>query len=105
MIISQIITDAPWETNEEFLENNKIDFVAHDDIPYGSSDSEDLYAPLKERGMFVATQRTEGKTKHNLTKNHYFLIKMFLSSSSQESQRPILLHELLKTTIYMFVAI
>ncbi|RTG85139.1 choline-phosphate cytidylyltransferase [Schistosoma bovis] len=37
-----------------------IDFVAHDDIPYASPDSEDVYKPLKDAGMFLVTQRTEG---------------------------------------------
>lgn len=34
--------------------------MAHDDIPYVSDDSVDVYAKLKAKGMFVATQRTEG---------------------------------------------
>jgi len=34
--------------------------VAHDDIPYGTDNMDDIYAPLKARGMFVATERTEG---------------------------------------------
>ena len=38
----------------------QIDFVAHDDIPYMTDDSSDVYAKLKAKGMFVATQRTEG---------------------------------------------
>ena len=38
----------------------QIDFVAHDDLPYGGKEMDDIYKPLKDRGMFVATQRTEG---------------------------------------------
>jgi hypothetical protein len=38
----------------------QIDFVAHDDLPYSANGCEDIYKPLKEKGMFVATQRTEG---------------------------------------------
>lgn len=38
----------------------QIDFVAHDDIPYMTDDGADVYATLKAKGMFVATQRTEG---------------------------------------------
>lgn len=34
--------------------------MAHDDIPYGAGGVNDIYAPLKARGMFVATERTEG---------------------------------------------
>jgi len=58
--VDEIIRDAPWEMTDEFLEKHKIDFVAHDDVPYQTEDSDDLYAPLKARGMFVATERTEG---------------------------------------------
>ena len=57
----QVVIDAPWTLDNEFLELHKIDFVAHDDAPYtiGSS-AEDVYDFVKKRGMFVATQRTEG---------------------------------------------
>ena len=56
----QIITEAPWELTDEYLEKHKIDFVAHDEIPYASDNSTDLYGHLKARGMFVATERTDG---------------------------------------------
>nr|XP_023015307.1 choline-phosphate cytidylyltransferase B-like [Leptinotarsa decemlineata] len=58
--VDEIVRDAPWELNEEYIEKHKIDFIAHDDIPYGSDSSNDIYAPWKAKGMFVATQRTEG---------------------------------------------
>ncbi|OCT91458.1 choline-phosphate cytidylyltransferase B isoform X1 [Xenopus laevis] len=58
--VDEIITDAPWTLTPEFLEKHKIDFVAHDDIPYSSAGSDDVYKHIKEAGMFVPTQRTEG---------------------------------------------
>ncbi|KAF8569857.1 hypothetical protein P879_02617 [Paragonimus westermani] len=58
--VDEVVTDAPWSIDQDFLQKHKIDFVAHDDIPYASADSEDIYKPLKDAGMFVATQRTEG---------------------------------------------
>ncbi|KAK6644522.1 hypothetical protein RUM43_000789 [Polyplax serrata] len=58
--VDEVVRDAPWELDEEFLSKHKIDFVAHDDIPYMSDTNTDLYAWLKEKGMFVATERTEG---------------------------------------------
>lgn len=58
--VDEIVPDAPWTLDDEFLEKHKIDFVAHDDIPYTAEDCDDLYAPLKAKGMFVATQRTDG---------------------------------------------
>ncbi|XP_010766422.1 choline-phosphate cytidylyltransferase B-like [Notothenia coriiceps] len=44
----------------------QIDFVAHDDIPYSSAGSEDVYKHIKEAGMFVPTQRTEGISTSDL---------------------------------------
>ncbi|KAJ8983137.1 hypothetical protein NQ317_014712, partial [Molorchus minor] len=58
--VDEIVRDAPWELDDEFVAKHKIDFIAHDDIPYGSDDSNDVYAPWKAKGMFVATERTEG---------------------------------------------
>ncbi|XP_065162960.1 choline-phosphate cytidylyltransferase B-like isoform X2 [Atheta coriaria] len=64
--VDEVLRDAPWELTEDFLTEHKIDFVAHDDEPYPSGDVEDIYAPLKARGMFVATQRTEGVSTSDL---------------------------------------
>ncbi|XP_008425249.1 choline-phosphate cytidylyltransferase B-like [Poecilia reticulata] len=58
--VDEVVRDAPWTLTPEFLKKHKIDFVAHDDIPYTSAGSEDVYKDIKEAGMFVATQRTEG---------------------------------------------
>lgn len=58
--VDEIVPDAPWNLTDEFIEEHKIDFVAHDDIPYTGEGVDDIYAPLKARGMFVATERTEG---------------------------------------------
>lgn len=58
--VDEVVTDAPWIITPEFIAKHKIDFVAHDDIPYASADSEDIYKPLKDAGMFLVTQRTEG---------------------------------------------
>ncbi|XP_068628371.1 choline-phosphate cytidylyltransferase A-like isoform X1 [Battus philenor] len=58
--VDEVVRDAPWEYDEAFLEKHKIDFVAHDDIPYTTEDCEDTYAMIKAKDMFVATERTEG---------------------------------------------
>ncbi|GAB1731994.1 hypothetical protein NU195Hw_Modified_363t1 [Hortaea werneckii] len=58
--VDEVIEDCPWIINVEFLEKHKIDYVAHDDLPYGASEGDDIYKPIKERGMFLVTQRTEG---------------------------------------------
>ncbi|XP_067136051.1 choline-phosphate cytidylyltransferase A-like isoform X2 [Centruroides vittatus] len=59
--VDEVVRDAPWVLDNEFLEKHKIDFVAHDDIPYTmGSTTEDVYKDIKRRGMFIATERTEG---------------------------------------------
>lgn len=58
--VDEVIPDAPWAVTPEFLDLHKIDYVAHDDLPYASGDSDDIYRPIKEQGKFLATQRTEG---------------------------------------------
>ncbi|KAM4726024.1 choline-phosphate cytidylyltransferase B-like [Anableps anableps] len=64
--VDEVLRDAPWTLTPEFLKKHKIDFVAHDDIPYTSAGSEDVYKHIKEAGMFVATQRTEGISTSDL---------------------------------------
>ncbi|CAN9501414.1 unnamed protein product [Ophioblennius macclurei] len=64
--VDEVVRDAPWTLTTEFLKMHQIDFVAHDDIPYTSAGSEDVYKHIKEAGMFVATQRTEGISTSDL---------------------------------------
>jgi choline-phosphate cytidylyltransferase len=58
--VDEVIENAPWCVTPEFLEKHKIDYVAHDDLPYASGSDDDIYKPIKEAGMFLSTQRTEG---------------------------------------------
>lgn len=76
--VDEVLRDAPWTLTTEFLQkhkvrghintayhftqsyystgligvmlNSQIDFVAHDDIPYTSAGSEDVYKHIKEAG-------------------------------------------------------
>ncbi|KAF1740612.1 hypothetical protein MXB_576 [Myxobolus squamalis] len=56
--VDEVVKDAPWVITDEFLEEHRIDFVAHDDVSYPIGSSEDLYASIREKGMFIVTQRT-----------------------------------------------
>ncbi|KAI9892266.1 MAG: hypothetical protein M1814_001725 [Vezdaea aestivalis] len=58
--VDEVIDDCPWIVTPEFLEKHNIDFVAHDDIPYGADEGDDIYKPVKQEGKFLVTQRTEG---------------------------------------------
>jgi choline-phosphate cytidylyltransferase len=50
--VDEVVTDAPWVLDDEFLTQNKIDFVAHDEIPYGAEGSDDIYQHIKVCQMF-----------------------------------------------------
>ena len=54
------MTDAPWVVDQAFLDLHKIDYVAHDEEPYVSTDSDDIYRFLKDQGQFLPTRRTAG---------------------------------------------
>ncbi|KAI3318024.1 cytidylyltransferase [Xylariaceae sp. AK1471] len=58
--VDEVIENCPWVVTPEFLEKHQIDYVAHDDIPYGADEGDDIYAPIKKEGKFLVTQRTEG---------------------------------------------
>ncbi|KAK9472636.1 uncharacterized protein V1510DRAFT_364866, partial [Dipodascopsis tothii] len=60
--VDEVILNAPWIVTPAFIAAHEIDYVAHDDIPYGDADGgeADIYAPMKQAGQFLATKRTEG---------------------------------------------
>ncbi|EGU82156.1 choline-phosphate cytidylyltransferase [Fusarium oxysporum f. sp. raphani 54005] len=58
--VDEVIEDCPWIVTPEFLDENKLDYVAHDDLPYGADEGDDIYQPIKAAGKFLVTQRTEG---------------------------------------------
>ncbi|KAG0284447.1 Choline-phosphate cytidylyltransferase B, partial [Dissophora globulifera] len=64
--VDEVIEAAPWVVDQAFLDKHQIDFVAHDDIPYQSVDSDDVYAFVKRSGCFLPTQRTEGVSTSDL---------------------------------------
>lgn len=64
--VDEIVRDAPWVVTPEYLKRYKIDFVAHDDVPYKSADHDDVYKEIKEMGRFLATERTEGISTSDL---------------------------------------
>ncbi|KAK4795544.1 hypothetical protein SAY86_027870 [Trapa natans] len=60
--VDEVIPDAPWVINQEFLDKHEIDFVAHDALPYAdaSGAGNDVYEFVKAMGRFKETKRTEG---------------------------------------------
>jgi choline-phosphate cytidylyltransferase len=53
--VDEVICPCPWVLRLDFLEKNNIDYVAHDDLPYGSAGHGDIYADIKKAGKFKAT--------------------------------------------------
>lgn len=64
--VDEVIEDAPWILDMDFLKKHHIDYCAHDDLPYVADGIDDIYKPMKEAGMFIATQRTEGISTSDL---------------------------------------
>ncbi|GJN19115.1 hypothetical protein PR202_gb06353 [Eleusine coracana subsp. coracana] len=60
--VDEVIPDAPWVVNEEFLNKHNIDFVAHDSLPYADASGacNDVYEHVKKLGKFKETKRTDG---------------------------------------------
>ena len=64
--VDEVICPCPWTLTLDFLVKNNIDYVAHDDLPYVSAGSGDIYAEIKKAGRFKATQRTDGISTSDL---------------------------------------
>ncbi|KAJ3148635.1 hypothetical protein HDU86_007390 [Geranomyces michiganensis] len=64
--VDEVVPDAPWVIDQAFLDLHRIDYVAHDDIPYKSTDSDDVYSFVKQQGRFIPTARTEGVSTSDL---------------------------------------
>lgn len=61
--VDEVIYDAPWVITREFIDKYDIDYIAHDNLPYPLSSSnnnyiEDVYDEVKKLGIFLATKRT-----------------------------------------------
>ncbi|KAK7327249.1 hypothetical protein VNO80_31614 [Phaseolus coccineus] len=60
--VDEVIPGAPWVINQEFLDKHRIDYVAHDSLPYADTSgvANDVYEFVKAVGKFKETQRTDG---------------------------------------------
>jgi choline-phosphate cytidylyltransferase len=66
--VDEVIPDAPWVITQEFLDKHKIDYVAHDSLPYAdaSGAGNDVYEFVKKVGKFKETKRTDGISTSDL---------------------------------------
>jgi hypothetical protein len=51
--VDEVVEDAPWVIDREFIEKHNIDYVAHDEDPYVSGGHEDVYAWVKNEGEWI----------------------------------------------------
>ncbi|OMJ15227.1 putative choline-phosphate cytidylyltransferase [Smittium culicis] len=64
--VDEVVEDAPWIVTQEFIDKHKIDYVCHDDLPYASVDTDDVYEFVKRQGKFWPTSRTENVSTSDL---------------------------------------
>ncbi|GAA5889504.1 hypothetical protein JCM5296_005968 [Sporobolomyces johnsonii] len=58
--VDEVVEDAPWTVDQDFIDKWQIDYVAHDEEPYASAGQDDCYAYAKSIGAFLPTKRTNG---------------------------------------------
>ena len=55
--VDMVVFPGPWILSMEWLLNNNIHYICHDDLP-NSTGNLDIYYEFKKIGMFRATERT-----------------------------------------------
>ncbi|CAI0374453.1 unnamed protein product, partial [Linum tenue] len=63
--VDEVITDAPWVINQEFLDKHNIDYVAHDALPYAdaSGAGNDVYEFEKRLRVNMRLKKLQEKVK------------------------------------------
>lgn len=64
--VDEVIPDCPWILDAAFLDRWRIDYVAHDEQPYGAEGHDDVYAFVKQLGKFLPTRRTPNVSTSDL---------------------------------------
>ncbi|TFY74178.1 hypothetical protein EWM64_g9834 [Hericium alpestre] len=64
--VDEVVPEAPWVIDADFIAKYAIDYVAHDEDPYVSAGHEDVYSFVKHQGKFIPTRRTPGVSTSSL---------------------------------------
>jgi len=77
-----VLDEGPWNFSKEFFDEYKIDFFAHDDLPYTigiEGNATDLFELPRRLGMFIATERSKGISTSGLitriVKDHEMFVR------------------------------
>jgi len=62
----EVIEDAPWVVDQDFLDKHQIDIIAHGEDPCYDLDGNDVYAYVKNIGRYRFIKRTEGISTSDL---------------------------------------
>lgn len=75
--VDEVVEDAPWTVDQEFIDKWEIDYVAHDEEPYVSAGSDDVYAFAKSIGEQCSPLFTNGE--YELINSSSYCTRRFLT--------------------------
>eukprot|EP00920_Eleutheroschizon_duboscqi_P036022 GHVT01087208.1.p2 GENE.GHVT01087208.1~~GHVT01087208.1.p2 ORF type:complete len:288 (-),score=24.30 GHVT01087208.1:617-1480(-) len=112
--VDEVIAPCPWVISPEFVAENRLDYVAHDDAPYSAvqnrtkakdkkiekkkrekekaESSGDIYKWLKDANKFKATQRTSGVSTTDLIVRILQNYEDYVDRSLRRGVKPTELH-------------
>jgi len=64
--VDEVVENAPWIVTKEFMDQHKIDYVAHGDDIILDEHGEDIYKFVKDAGKYKTIKRTEGISTSDL---------------------------------------
>jgi len=64
--VDEVVEDAPWIVTQEFLDEHKIDFVAHGEDIILDENGVDIYKFVKDQGRYQVIKRTDGISTSDL---------------------------------------
>jgi len=64
--VDEVVENAPWIVNQEFMDLHKIDFMAHGQDPVLDKEGNDIYQFAKDSGKFLYINRTDGISTSDL---------------------------------------
>ncbi|KAJ1510346.1 T-complex protein 1 subunit beta [Coelomomyces lativittatus] len=71
--VDEVIENAPWVIDQAFMDQHKIDYVAHDNIPYTSGQLKDVYDFVKNQGKTFDCLLDRSSRKVSLFFSQYLL--------------------------------